>query len=490
MLQANYSFSYPKSALNPNGDPLPTQQLFHQSPKKFRLLAGAFGTGKTTSICIEVQKDIAMPNNLILMGRKDMQEFKSTTLQELLDITPPALIENHNKDLNLITYINGSKIKYENLDITKGAFDKIKSHNLGAVYIDQLEEIDEKLFTGIVGRLRRQNSRRCFVGSSNPEGHDWTWRRWKQLPFEEYVAYFRLDKTMVMKTLAIIRKRSEDWQYDKRRLYKDLPFAEEVCKTLNEKYKYDLFSATTLENIYLPSDYVEGLLSMPKKFVDRYVYCSWDDYSGLVYSEFNPDKHLINPFEPDSNFRVHIILDYGYKNPTAVLFAAVTQSKQIFIYDEIYNTEKRISENTSEIKRRCPDFRNAVKRADPSIWRTERDGKSVADEYGYNGIFFQPADNSVAQGIDKVNELFSMGMIHVSRKCRNFIEEIGEYKYKELKPGLDKDESEEPRKKKDHLMDCLRYLVNYTHPPVPKKERQPGYKIETEGRGALSMADF
>lgn len=490
MLQGNYSFTYPKSALNPTGEPLPTQRLFHQSPKQYRLLAGGFGTGKTTSICIEVQKDIAIPNNFILMGRKDMQEFQNTTLQELLDIVPPPLITNHNKDLNIISFINGTKIKYENLDVTKGAFNKIKSYNLGACYIDQLEEIDEKLFTGIVGRLRRNGARRNFVATSNPEGHDWTWRRWKQLPFDEYVSYFRLDKTLVMKTLAMIRKRSLDVTYNKSELYKNLPFAEDVSKTLNEKYKYGLFETTTLENIYLPPDYIEGLLAMPKKFVDRYVYCSWDDYSGLVYSEFNPDKHLINPFEPDGNFKIHIILDYGYKNPTAVLFAGVSQDRQIYIYDEIYNTEKRISENAQAIKRICPNYRNAVKRADPSMWRTERDGRSVADDYGYNGLFFQPADNNVAQGIDKVNELFACGMIHVSRKCRNFIEEIGEYKYKELKPGQDRDEYEEPRKKKDHLMDCLRYLVNYVHPPVPRTERKAEYRYIERPSPTMSMIDF
>ena len=86
MPEISIDICYPKSDLNPEGDPLLKQQEFHKSEKKFRMLMGGWGTGKTTAICLELSKDIATPNNYILMGRKDLQEFKSTTLKEFLDI--------------------------------------------------------------------------------------------------------------------------------------------------------------------------------------------------------------------------------------------------------------------------------------------------------------------------------------------------------------------------------------------------------------------
>jgi PBSX family phage terminase large subunit len=495
MSTVDYSFTYPKSKLNPTGEPLPTQKLFHQSSKQYRLLAGGFGTGKTTSIGIEVQKDIAIPNNYILMGRKDMMEFKNTTLQELLDLTPPHMIQSHNKEDNLITFINSSIIKYDNLDVTKGAFNKIKSYNLGACYIDQLEEIDEKIYTGIIGRLRRNNARRNFVGSCNPEGHDWCWRRWKQLPFEQFVKEMNFDMQKVMITLAIIRKRSLDMYYDKRKLYNDLPFDKVTAATLNDKYKYGLFETNTLENIYLPADYIEGLLAMPKKFVDRYVYCSWDDYSGLVYNEFNNQIHVIDDYTPTGNERLHLILDYGYKVPTGVLYIAVLppdkNGKSIsVIYDETYNIEKRISENAEEIKTKCPNHRRAIRRADPSIWRTERDGKCIADDYASNGLFFMPADNEVRQGIDRVNEMLFNREIFVTRKCRNFLEEVGDYKWKELRAGMERDDYEEPRKKKDHLMDCLRYFANYKYRPPTELEKKEVLELSVEISDFKSVLDY
>jgi len=82
----NFYFGYPRSEVNPSGEPLPTQKKFHKSVKRYRLLAGGFATGKTTALVIEAVKDIALPNNYILMGRKDLGEFYNTTLQELLSV--------------------------------------------------------------------------------------------------------------------------------------------------------------------------------------------------------------------------------------------------------------------------------------------------------------------------------------------------------------------------------------------------------------------
>ena len=76
MNELEISICYPQSSLNPNGDPLPTQELFHNSLAKYRMLAGGWGTGKTTAICLEMSKDIQIPNNYILLGRKDLQELK------------------------------------------------------------------------------------------------------------------------------------------------------------------------------------------------------------------------------------------------------------------------------------------------------------------------------------------------------------------------------------------------------------------------------
>ena len=304
------------------------------------------------------------------------------------------------------------------LDDAREAVEKIKSLNLGFVAVDQLEEISEDVFLAFVGRLRRQNSERNFFATCNPAGHDWVYRRWK----------------------------------------------------FNNSPDYQLFEAKTTDNPYLPPDYVQNMIdNYPDNWVKRYIYCSWDEFDGLVYSQFIEQKHKIPPYIPAPQEKKYIIADYGYRNPTAVLFAATDYDGVTRIYDEYYEPGKLISE-VSDVIKSMPDYRTATKLIDPSTRNRQRDGYSVWDEFAQNGVYFQPANNDVIQGINRVNELFKRGVLLICSNCVNLLNEIGGYKWQALKVGTQRNEPEQPIKKDDHACDALRYLVNEIYaPPKPKK---------------------
>ena len=48
----------------------------------------------------------------------------------------------------------------------------------------------------------------------------------------------------------------------------------------------------------------------------------------------------------------------------------------------------------------------------------------------------------------------------------NTLREIGDYRFKQLKPGRETNTPEEPVKRDDHAMDCVRYLANYISNPI------------------------
>lgn len=482
----DFCLSYPKSALNPNGDPLPTQSAFHQSKKKYRLLAGGFGTGKTTSLVMDMLLEACyFENNYILLGRKDLMELKSTTLKEFFEVCPEQLILDHNKQDRIIRLINGTEIFYTNLDESIDASNKIKSLNLGACYIDQLEEIRETVFLAVQGRLRRKEGSRNFAATCNPSGHDWIYRRWKENSWqnlsmklgwteEEYhkwreKIFERINRGNTINTVYSVLK---DY-------FPKLWSNREKIKEAIDAYEYQAFEATTLENIYLPSDYIQGLLSYPQNWVNRYVYCSWEDFEGTVYSEFKENIHTETGYIPNDGDEHYIVLDYGFRNPTAILFIAVDYDGIIHIYDEYYESGKLVSEIAAEIKKN-KYWNKATKLADPSIYNKQRDAKSIGDEFIDNDVTFLSANNDVIQGINKVNQLFKDDRVRVSKRCLNFFKEIGSYKWKAMSPGLERNEFEEPIKKDDHLMDGIRYFANYIHTPVEpvKKEEAPDYKVK------------
>ena len=58
------------------------------------------------------------------------------------------------------------------------------------------------------------------------------------------------------------------------------------------------------------------------------------------------------------------------------------------------------------------------------------------------------------------------------------LEEIVDYKWKELKHGFEtKNLPEEPIKKNDHAMDCLRYLVHYVEDSDSPVEKSDDYGL-------------
>lgn len=467
----DYEIGYPRTETNPNRNPLAYQHNFHNSKAKYRLMSGGFGTGGTTALCIEtVYQLLKYPNNVGLLGRYDSVELEATTLAELLEILPPATIKRHDKSKRVIYLWNGSKLIYTGLDDSRNAVNKIKSMNLGFACIDQLEEIDEVIFLALQGRLRRQNSERCFFAKCNPEGHNWAWERWVQQPLEDYLIVEKITKGQANRvTGLILDAQRQNTIIDKviDKVAESVGITVQQAMKIYEKSQYDYFGAITTDNIYLPPEYVNDLIATyPEKWLRRYVYNSWDNYEGLVYSEFQQRKNIETAYVPtDSNHHI-FIYDYGYRNPACILFVAIDHDGIVHIYDEFYEREKLISDHAKALKAN-KFYKRADYLADPSIHKAERDGGSVFDTWLQDhDIYWQNADNDVRQGVDKVNEYLKKGLIKISKRCVNLLMEIGKYKWKELKVGEEKNEYEEPVKKDDHAMDALRYLINHIYIPL------------------------
>lgn len=435
-------------------------------------MSGGFGTGGTTALAIETAYQLLnYPNNSGLMGRKDSVELEGTTLLEFLDILPPQVIARHDKQKRYIHLWNGSRLFYTGLDNTRDAVDKIKSMNLGFAVIDQLEEIDEAIFLALQGRLRRNDTERCFFAKCNPEGHNWAWKRWVELPLEDYLITQNLKPHHVIKVNQMINEAvAKRITLDKiaQTVADVIGITRQQVIDIHTKSQYEYFGAITSDNIYLPIEYVNELLTQyPERWLKRYFYNDWANFEGLVYSEYLESRNLETAYHPTGKETFIIGYDYGYRNPACLLFCAVDYDGVLHVYDEWYEPETLISEQVKQLKQSLY-WKQAYKLADPSIDKVQRDGRSVHDEWTSYGVWWNPANNDVRQGIDRVNQMLKEGKIKVSKKCVNFRREIGDYIWKQLKIGQARNEYEEPVKKGDHAMDTLRYIVNHIF--IPKEQ--------------------
>lgn len=161
-----------------------TQIEFINDKSRYSLVCGGFASGKTTAFLIKMYlMCMWFPGNRILLGRKTRQDIERTTLPDILDVFPEGTFE-HKLGAGKIVFPNGSEIIFFGLDALqsgngqdiKKAEQAIKSLNLGGVFIDQLEEIEFRVFEALTGRLRRNVPFQQMNFTCNPANfwaYDW-----------------------------------------------------------------------------------------------------------------------------------------------------------------------------------------------------------------------------------------------------------------------------------------------------------------------------
>lgn len=234
-----------------------------------------------------------------------------------------------------------------------------------------------------------------------------------------------------------------------------------------------LFEGKLEENRNISMDAFERLtqtMSEEQKQTRRTgVYIS---HTGLVYGEsFSRMKNVIPDIVKSDRFDIlrnnwtHFqMMDHGYNNPTAILFACYDTDGKIIIYDEIYKNKTLIKELAQEWNERrlILGINTEYTIGDPAIASTNAvSGTSIQSEYGEAGIFIGLGNNDVHAGIASVQRMFSEQNILISSRCQNLLDELMKYRWDRhiTKIRDRRNKKEEPLKKDDHACDALRYGI-------------------------------
>ncbi|NDB85185.1 MAG: hypothetical protein EB127_21160 [Alphaproteobacteria bacterium] len=200
-------------------------------------------SGKTTGFIIKLfLLSMFFPGNRILLGRKSRVDVEQATLPDLFDIFPENSYK-YKPGPGIIEFPNGSQILIYGLDVMQGgtsqdikkSIQKIKSLNLGGVFIDQLEEIDYSIIEALTGRLRKDVPLQQMNFTGNPANY---------------------------------------WAYD---YFK-----------VNPRPNTKLIETGMLDNkANLKPEYLADQMSKPKIYVDKYVYGIWSPDTLVEGTVFN-----------------------------------------------------------------------------------------------------------------------------------------------------------------------------------------------------------
>lgn len=430
---------------------MPIHAAFHQSSAQERALFGAFGSGKTYAIVAEaIAWCLEQPGIRGLICRKTAPELRDTVEPIFKEMVPPELWKAGDPrrtggHMESFTFPNGSKVLFRSLD----DWNKHRSLNVGFIAYDEANEIDLETYQGMASRVRQRDitaearalgytheiTRRGIWLATNPAGHDWIWNR--------FVNQDAGDKV-----------RAKDGAY---------------------------FKSTSLDNPFLPKEYLEYLLSYPEPWVRRYVLCSFDDFGGQIYPTWAWDTHVVQPFKTyPMGAAFWMGMDPGTRSPTAGLWVVVDKETRCLTAIAEYE-ENRTAAIEHAAAWRAIEAKHRMKvswrNADPNVATADRGSNmKLSDQYRRLGFHFQQGPRMHKDRIPMLGQLIHLGRFKVTTDCPRTYEAILNYKWEDVSPAMRAkgiDPKETPLKKDDHLVDCAQYLASRFILPT-KKEIEPG----------------
>lgn len=228
----------------------------------------------------------------------------------------------------------------------------------------------------------------------------------------------------------------------------------------------------------------------------------WVSAEGIVYEEFDPAVHVLSwNFDEDGNEiplpdewpRIWAI-DFGYVNPFVCKWYAIGPDGEVYMYREIYHTERTVAEHAAQIMEQVTEvvekeyydhINRVMRKVEETRWTEPQPIAVICDHDAEGrrtfekatGLGTQPAIKYVRDGIDLHKErlalddrgyskfyLMANALVERDQALVDALrptctqEEYGAYAYA---VGADGRKKDEPVKKDDHGMDTDRYVTMY-----------------------------
>ena len=243
------------------------------------------------------------------------------------------------------------------------------------------------------------------------------------------------------------------------------------------------------DNPYLSEeDKFHALKDYPPEIIEARKKGRFIHFAGLIYGEFDPKVHVIE-YAPiwdqeadeygvsdvpyiNPGLNVVVGIDPGLRNRCAVVWGALDAEDNMYVFDELYEQGRTVSEICELIQRV-----NAQYKINPLYYvidpaarnKNFQTGRSDQMEFSDHGIHTIVGQHAVEAGINRVKERLRKQKLFVYSNCKNLIKEFEEYRWREA-ARTGEDGKPQPVKTRDHAMDALRYLI-MSRPYLPDEYR-------------------
>lgn len=202
----------------------------------------------------------------------------------------------------------------------------------------------------------------------------------------------------------------------------------------------------------------------------------WVAAEGVIYEEWDPRIHLIDPFDIPDDWVRWWVIDFGLRNPFVLQCWAEDPDGRLYLYREIYHTDRIVEDHVAKILK-------IVQRPD-GTWREPKPRAVICDHDLEDRMTFErharmatwPANKAVTPGIEGVQSrlrkakdgrprifIFRDACVERDQSLRDAgkptctAEEMTSYVWAKGPDG--KPLKEQPEKENDHGCDGMRYIV-------------------------------
>jgi len=459
------------------------QRQFYFSTARNQCFSGGFNNGKSFGGCCKAFTLLSTFSNYrMIIARQTYSDLKKTTMQTFFKICPAGIISRHNEQDGYTEFINKSVIHWLHLD--KVDESTLRGLEINSALIDQAEEIEEKVFDVLDGRIGRWDD--AEVPADLLEKYP-DWPRNKTT-----------GKLLAPSYHMLLCNPDSQFHFIFRKFHPD---------SLERRPAFFYTEGEWDPNLGSSETYAEAI-THDAEWVNKYVKGQWGISSAQIHrlfseSQLDYTQELVERILRKGNlFRV---LDHGDASPTCCLWFAVLDGVYI-CYREYYVPGRPISYHRKAISELSGAERYSGNYADPQIFKTtsQKDGGfwTTADEYSDTSLDAPPlhwiaADNNEFATRNRLNEKLRNGLwrnpqtsatpapgIYFIKKspdypqgCYHAISELQSQRRKSLGYIDGKQIFCDDREDSvaDHAYDCVRYFVAMhgagrmeSHPKPPR----------------------
>lgn len=352
---------------SPNSD---KQWEFFLSRAKYTCYGGARGGGKSWAIQRKAALGAYEYSGIrILILRREYGDMENSIISPMMKILAPGSYQ-YNKTDHMITFVNGSQIKFGNMPGYGAAVEgKYQGQEYDWLFIDEATQFLESEFRGLCAIVRGANKipKRVYL-TCNPggPGHFWVKRLFIDRQFKE-------------------GENPADYVF--------------IPATVDDNK--DLMEANP--------DYVKQLELLPEDIRMAHRYGDWNALSGVYFEEFTDGVHTCKPFPIKPHWQRYRAMDYGL-DMFFCLWIAVDETGRCYVYRQYEQSNMVVSDAAKvQLELTRPDERIPYTIAPPDMWSRNREtGKTQAAIFAENGVGLVKADNNRKQGWYALKELFKL----------------------------------------------------------------------------------